>query len=156
MSTIFYCKGWFRAKKRPLEAYTFEKARALHNDGELYCALVGSEDRPTCFLEIARGFVGVGFLDEMLRERLSYAFQEVQPGQLFLSMATWREFDGDSDRVSKGTTYVFRPGGTLHIRREEFIPQHLLETTNSTAEIAGNWERFPVFGGYERLIRAER
>ena len=156
MSTIVFSKGWFRAKKRPLEIYNYEKAQALHKAGELYCALVGSAERPRCFLEIKRGFVGVGFLDEVLREHLSYAFQEKRPGKLFLSMATWREFEGDSDKVSKGTTYLFQPDGTLNIRREQFLPQHILETSHSTADIAGNWEQVPEFGQYEHLTKAER
>ncbi|WP_089503687.1 hypothetical protein [Aquitalea magnusonii] len=156
MSTVSFCKGWFRAKKLSLEAYTYEQAQALHLKGELYCALIGPVASPTCFLEIKHGFVGVGFLDEALREYLTYAFQEKQPGKLFLSMATWREFEGNSDKVSKGTAYLFQPDGTLTISREGFVPVHSLETSSSSADVSGNWEHFPDFGRYEHFTRAER
>lgn len=156
MSTVSFSKGWFRAKKLSLEAYTYEQAHALHQKGEFYCALIGSVASPTCFLEIKHGFVGVGFLDEALRESLTYAFQEKQPGKLFLSMATWREFEGNSDKVSKGTTYLFQTDGTLTMRRECFVPEHSLETSSSSADVSGNWEQLPDFGRYERFTRAER
>lgn len=156
MAEVFYCKGWFRAKKCALEPYTPVQAQALHERGELYCALIGSQTKPTCFLEVKKGFVGVGFLDEQLREVLSYSFQEQEPGRLFLSIATHREFEPSSDKVLKGTSYIFSPAGKLIIRREEFFPSHNLESAESTADISTNWESFPKFGSYGHLAKAER
>ncbi len=156
MSEVFYCKGWFRAKKRALEPYTAVQAQALHEGGELYCALIGSHTNPTCFLEVKRGFVGVGFLDEKLREVLSYSFQEEEPGKLFLSMATHREFEPNSDKVLKGTSYIFSLDGKLIIRREVFSPSHKLDSAERTTDISANWEPFPKFGSYGHLVKAER
>lgn len=156
MSDVFYCKGWFRAKKRALESYTTAQAQALHESGELYCALIGSPTTPICFLEVKRGFVGVGFLDEKLREVLSYSFQEGEPSKLFLSMATHREFESNSDTVLKGTSYIFSLDGKPITRREEFSPSHKLDSAESTTDISDNWEPFPKFGSYSHLARAER
>jgi hypothetical protein len=156
MSAVFYSKGWFRAKKKPLELFSEERARALHEKGELYCALIGSTEKPNCFLEVTSSFVGVGFLDEELRENLSYSFQQKESGRLFLSMATWREYEGSTDKVVNGTTYIFGTNGTLSIRKETFTPEHILETSTNTADVSGNWEKFPLFGNYGCFTRAER
>jgi hypothetical protein len=61
----------------------------------------------------AKGFVGVCFLDEKLRNYLEYKFKEVEPGRLFLSMAIHRTFDGDSDKVARGDSWIFKPDGNV-------------------------------------------
>lgn len=152
---VFFCKSWFRAKRRAIEPWTEEKAQQAHVSGNLYAALIGSQERPRCVLEIAAHFVGVEFLDEQLREALSYQFQLVEPGRLFLSMATYREFVGLSDQVSVGTTYFFSRDGTVKIERLTFEP-HGKETSDSTVDVSPNYSSFPSFGEYGDLIRIER
>lgn len=152
---VFYCKSWFRAKKRPTELWSEADAKAAHESGQAYVALVDSIERPFCFLEITPKAVGVGFLDELLRESLSYDFQEVESGVLFLTMATYREFEGDTDTVVSGSSYIFSRDGQVRIRREFFNP-HRLETASSSADVSTNYAPMPVFGGYEDLIRVER
>ena len=61
--------------------------------------------------------IGVDFLDEHLRERLTYQFQQVAPGNLFLSMAVHRTFDEKSDSIAEGTSYLFNEDGRLTITR---------------------------------------
>jgi hypothetical protein len=152
---IYFCKSWFRAKKRPIEIWPEDQARAAHVNKQYYTVLVDSINRPYCFLEIADKVVGVGFLDEYLRESLTYAFQEFEPGKLFLTMATHREFDGDTDKVASGISYMFDRNGTMQIRREFFNP-HLLETAASSADVGSNYSPMPTFGEYDDLIRVER
>lgn len=115
---MFFCKSWFRAKKRPIEEWSEERARVAHERGELYTVLVGSTAEPWCFLEVTGQFVGVSFLDQRLREALSYDFQEVEPGLLFLTMATYRDFDDASDQVARGTSNIFTRDGSVSVRRE--------------------------------------
>jgi hypothetical protein len=132
-----------------------EQARAAHAARRLYTVVVGSPESPSCFVEVNDKFVGVGFLDERLRESLYYAFKEVEPRRLFLSMATYREFDGNSDIVAAGTTYLFDRHGTVKITRQRFKP-HSVEATEATANVDGNYESWPEFGEYEDLIKVER
>jgi hypothetical protein len=153
---VAYARSWFRARKRATEPLTEAQARALHDAGATYCALIGDPQQPSCFLELGRGFAGVGFLDERLRERLRYQFQERAPGRLFLSMATWREFDGESDTVRQGTTHVFQEDGRVAIRRETFVPAHRAEDAEGRVDVGGHWEDVPAFGLYDRLTRVER
>lgn len=152
---IYYCKSWFRAKKKPTELWPAEKAEAAHRSKQPYTALVGSAEAPYCFLDLADKVVGVGFLDDRLRESLTYAFKEIEAGKLFLTMAVHREFEGDTDKVASGVTYTFEPSGTVQIRREFFNP-HRVETSTSSFDPVPNFAAWPVFGEYDDLIRVER
>ncbi|WP_204267494.1 hypothetical protein, partial [Escherichia coli] len=76
-----------------------------------------------------KDMIGVDFLDEYLRERLTYQFQQVAPGNLFLSMAVHRSFAEKSDSIAEGTSYLFNEDGRLTITRETFSPHHLEESS---------------------------
>jgi hypothetical protein len=152
---IQYCKSWFRAKKCPTELWDEERARKAHMDGTLYCALMGPADAPSHFLELNCDFVGVGFLDRHLREYLYYAFVGAETDRLFLQNATFREFDGATDRVTEGTTYLFQTTGKLTISRQSFSPQ-AREVATSVTDLSGNYEMRPKFGQYDALLVSER
>lgn len=153
--SIFYCKSWFRAKKQPTEVWTCDEAKTAHVNKQHYTVLVDSINRPYCFLDIADKVVGVGFLDENLREPLTYAFQEIAPGKLFLTMATHREFEGETDKVVRGISYVFKQDGSVQMRREFFNPYHL-ETSMTLSDVSMNYASAPEFGEYDDFIRIER
>ncbi|MGI9415947.1 MAG: hypothetical protein ACR2PM_19900 [Hyphomicrobiales bacterium] len=157
MTQTHYCKSWFSAKKRAIQPWDEEQARSAHEGRLPYTVLVGDPESPHAVLLVSgkMNFVGVDFLDERLREALSYSFKEIEPGTLFLSMATYREFDGDEDSVLGGTSYIFKPDGGVIIRREAFDP-HTLEKSETNADVSGNYEAYPSFGDYERLCLIER
>src|SRR6266550_4092128 len=96
---IHYSDGWFRAKKQPGKLWTPGQAKAAYDRCKLYVAIVGLLEKPSAFIEFNKDYVGVEFLDKLLRCYLSYSFQELQPGRLFLTMATHRDFYSDSDQV---------------------------------------------------------
>jgi|APFre7841882724_1041349.scaffolds.fasta_scaffold04635_5 hypothetical protein len=75
---------------------------------------------------------------------------------VFLSMATYREFEGETDKVREGTTYVFDRSGQVKIRRERFIPQHTIESTEARTDVSANYSPAPTFGEYGDLVRKER
>ena len=152
---VYYCKSWFRAKKRPTELLPAETAEAAHRARRPYTVLVGSMVRPDCFVDVTDKVVGVGFLDSHLRETLTYAFMEVEPGRLFLSMAVYREFVAETDKVASGTTYTFDRNGVVQIRRE-CVETRRVETATSSFDPASNYVAKPEFGDYEDLVRAER
>jgi hypothetical protein len=56
---IYYCRSWFRAKKKPTELWSAEKAEAAHRSKRPYTALIGSAQKPHCFLDIADKIIGV-------------------------------------------------------------------------------------------------
>ncbi|MES9906175.1 MAG: hypothetical protein ABW168_26285 [Sedimenticola sp.] len=155
MSELTYCKSWFRAKKCATKILDENQAREAHEKKQEYTVLVGDPNHPHCFIEIYNDFVGVGFLDEQLRESLTYQFQEVELGELFLSMATYRDFDGETDKVLSGSSYLFSQDGKIQIRKEAFNP-HSLEVSDTKGDVSGNYESYPSFGDYFQVTIAER
>jgi hypothetical protein len=151
----FYAKSWFRSKKQPTELWTSEQARAAHLSRTLYTVLVDSPERPSCFLEVTDKFVGVGFLDDSLREYLTYGLNEVEPGRLFLKSFTYREFVGGSGTVKFGATFVFHENGTVRISKQSFNP-HVAEEAESRVDVKDHYFPWPEFGEYDRLIDIQK
>lgn len=153
---IYFCKKWFTAKKYAPEVWTEAQAKEAHEGRQNYSVLVDSIERPFCVILVMAEAVAVDFFDESLRPALSYQFQLVASGRMFLTMAIHREFDGDGDGVAKGTRYTFTEDGKLQIRRETFLPQHSLEVANSPVDVSSNYVLAPEFGRYEEFMRMER
>ena len=153
---IYFCDGWFTAKKFATEVWTQAHAKDAHDNGRDYTVLVDSIERPFCVILVMTNGLVVDFLDERLRPALSYQFQVVAPGRLFLSMGVHREFDGDGDKVASGTSYGFTEDGKVRIDRETFLPTRNLEVANSQTDVSANYEAVPEFGKYEAFMRMER
>lgn len=154
---IYFCEGWFSAKKFAPEVWTEAQAKDAHDNGRAYTVLVDSIQRPFCVIDVMTSkFIGVDFLDEQLREALTYQFQLVPSGRMFLSMAIHREFDGDEDKVAKATRYNFAEDGKLQIRRTTYLPEHSQEVAHGQADVSANYEAVPEFGKYEAFMRMER
>lgn len=155
MKRITFGRSWFRAKKRFTETLSEHKAKIAHEQRQPYVAVMEDDEGIQCFIEANNDYFGVGFLDSALREFLSYQFQEVEPGRLFLSMATHREFDGETDRVKCGTTYYFKFDGSVTVESEDFATANVT-TKKMQTDVSGNWETYPSFGDYVSLTRVER
>lgn len=155
MNDVTYCKSWFRAKKNATQIWDQNVAKEAHESRKPYTVLVGDPDRPYCFIEINNDFVGVSFLDSSLRESLTYQFQEIEKGRLFLSMATYRDFDGATETVKNGTSYMFGQDGAIQVRKESFNP-HNLEVSDTQGDVSGNYELYPKFGDYSSITVADR
>lgn len=153
---IYFCKSWFAAKKLATEVWTEEQAKDAHENGRNYTVLVESIERPFCVILVMANGIAVDFLDEHLRKALSYQFQVVEPGRMFLTMAVHREFDEDGDKVAKGTSYGFSEDGKVRIDREAFLPDHSLEVANGQTDVSSNYVPAPEFGKYEEFMRMER
>jgi len=154
---IYFCEGWFSAKKYAPEIWTEAQAQAAHDSGQKYTVLVDSIERPFCIIDVMTSkFIGVDFLDEHLREALTYQFQLASPGQMFLTMAVHREFDGEEDKVARASRYTFTEDGKLQIRRTEFIPEHSQEVADGEADVTSHYVAVPEFGHYEAFMKMER
>lgn len=152
---VSFGKSWFRARKRLTEKWDEERARKCHEKRQTYVAVLGEDPSPFCFVEINNDYIGVGFLDTLLREYLSYQFQEVEFGRLFLTMATRREFEGDSDNLKSGATYYFKQDGIVTIENEAFTT-NTRSVRETQADVSGNWETYPAFGQYQSIVRLNR
>lgn len=152
---IFYAKSWFRFRKQPTELWTLEKAKAAHQSRTLYSVLVDSPESPSCFLEVTDKFAGVSFLDDYLREYLTYGLRETEPGKLFLKQLTYREFEAGSDTVKFGATFVFQEDGAVQISKESFNP-HVAEVAHARVDVRRHYLPWPEFGEYDRLMEIQK
>lgn len=155
MEAVMYGKSWFLAKRRFTETWDDSKARAAHVSRKPYTAAISDQHSVVAIIDVNNDYLGVDFLDELGRDFLSYQFQELEPGRLFLTMATHREFAEKTDAVKSGTTYYFKPDGRVTIEKEDFtIPQ--LSESEKQVDVTGNWEAYPTFGDYGSITRVDR
>lgn len=152
-----YVEKWSRGYKELLGPLTEEEARARHDKGGWYTVLVDSTVTPSCFIEVVgeNGYVGVNFLDGHLRSYLVYAFQQSEPGKLFNSVGTFRTFVGDSDEVATVETYRFGREGKVTVERRD-LQTDVVEVGSREIDVTPNFEGWPEFGQYERLLIVER
>lgn len=152
---IFFCTGWFERKKFAPEFLSEAKAREVDSDGGRYSVLIDSRTRPSCIVEIVHetDFVGVYFLDELLRSHVKYLFGRQPDGRLFLTTVKIREFEGDTDRIIGGRDLVFSTDGEVKAR--EFDAEET-RTGTGWADVSGNYSPYPEFGEYDDLVREER
>lgn len=150
-----YCEKWFKAEKRPIGLLTVEAARRLHNDRKSYAVVLSSGASIGPVISVAPPWVSVAYLDDQLREYLSYDFKEVEPHKLFLKMATHREYREGSDDILRVRRCAFDVSGAVTVEQKDLQSGEVseLESIDSLEE---NWEKFPPFGDYEGISREER
>lgn len=146
------------SKQKTVDANILEEAsKFAHENSRVYYATIYNGDTPVNFLEINKDFYRVGFLDEHLRTYLSYDFQGSNNGKLFLSKATYFEFQGDTDKKAKITNYLFKEDGSLTIIETDSITrEQVIQEAKNKIDVSGNYEDYPKFGKYEALIKKER
>ncbi len=154
---VFYCEGWFRARKRAIVVLSESEALARHNSGKLYTVLLGSIETPECFIEVVgeNNFAGVNFLDENLRVILVYAFQRGDDGALFLSSANSYRYVEQSDKAAAAEQYYFNRDGTVYIHDVD-VSSGSERIAEKSVDLRGNYEAWPEFGNYQHLIQRER
>ncbi|WP_395647347.1 hypothetical protein [Terricaulis sp.] len=154
---LSYARGWFRTEKMVIDPLTPEAARALHDAGALYTVIVGPAEKPRAFLEVSgeTGYVGVNFLDAELRAYLTYDFQRRGDEPLFLSGGSYAEFVGRTDDVALWEQYRFFKEGRVHVSRSRKADE-TEEVGERSIDVSANYEAWPDFGDYRRLLIIER
>lgn len=156
MNELFFCDKWSGNYKEPRGLMSKSSAEVAHGKRKTYTVLVGSENKPSCVLDVGDGFVFVNFLDIHLRKYLSHQFIEIEPGELFLQQAVERKFKGDSDTVASAKEFKFKIDGVVHVREVTLFPESVVDEYDVLADISGCYEHYPSFGEYESLIIRER
>jgi hypothetical protein len=154
---VHYCQKWSRGYKQRLSPLTEAQASEAHRSGKLYTAVIGVPDRPAVFIEVVgeNNYVGVGFLDDELRDFLAYSFQRIDDGRLFLSMASFREYVGRSDQVAAAQLYLFNISGSVEVQETDIL-KDIRRTGTRKLDIAANFEAWPNFGQYDHLTHRSR
>jgi len=152
---IDYCEKWFSAGKRPIKPLSEAEARRRHGARTPYTALIGGQEAPSHVISIAADWVSVGFLDRALREYLSYSFQEMRPGKLFLVSAGYRDFEEGGAEPVTFAMFSFKESGELVVERRDLRSSDVQEVEHNV-DVSSNWEEYPEFGEYGAVKRAER
>lgn len=139
------------------EEWNEKRARTAHERREHYAVLIELPDGTYRMIEACGDYFGIEFIDNRQRAFLSYQFQELEPGRLFLTMALYREFEGSTTRVTNSRTYRSRPDGSLIIHEEDAdSPTATRLESKEPIDVSSNWEPYPAFGDYQSLTRIER
>jgi hypothetical protein len=154
-------KTKYGRKKVTNETLLLEAAKHAHDNELVYYSTILENEKPYCYLEINKGFYRVCFLDEYLRKYMSYDFtdnfKEVNADKLFLSLITFWEFEGSTDKMVKITDHIFKPDGSFHMIERDLITNEQIDSeAKNRIDITANWENYPEFGKYDSLIRKER
>jgi hypothetical protein len=153
----YYVGQWARGYKSLRRPLTEAQARASHESGKWYTVLVGDALRPSAFIEVVgeNKYVGVNFLDEYLRDYLIYNFQRDASGLLFMTSGTFRRYETESDTLIAVEEYRFKPVGQLTVTRTD-LRTNTQEVGSKEIDVTPNYESWPEFGRYERLLVHER
>ena len=157
MEKVYYCKGWSRHWKEPIELWSEEQARKAYEARTPYTALLGSVKRPRCFVESGGDVSVVGFLDQYLRNWVTHVFKEVQPSTMFLEQISHQSYVGDTDKIKEGVVLFFDQDGTSKAIRTFYDPPPRTRQKGSgRADVNTHYSPRPAFGEYEELTRMDR
>jgi hypothetical protein len=155
--TITYCVTWSSDQMAPVESLSEDEARARHDAGELYTAVLsdGPESPPRLVERRADGVHIARFIEQRGRDEMIYAFEPMD-GRLFLVEASINTINDAGKALTTDMT-VFRPDGIVEAR----IRDHVAKSSKSTGDIPDRdvsmcWEDIPAFGDYDSITRIER
>jgi hypothetical protein len=152
---VYYCEKWFNPGKRATRPLDEAAARRRHDARQPYTALMGSLEAPSHVISLAEPWVSVTFMDDALRGYLRYDFKETRHGKLFLTMAVYREFEGESMDPVTFAEFTFREDGHATTERRDRQSGNAFESER-VVDVSANWEDYPQFGDYTSLCRKER
>ena len=153
---IAYARAWNVAEQRPEHALTESEARACHETGERYSALIGDGDltEKVITLELGIGVVTARFLDRLQRVALVRVYAQRAGDRVF---GEWTAFYNYADDDLRGTrplvldTTTFGKDGSW--RTSVQYVDGYETSTGFVLDVADRWESVPAFGDYESIGR---
>lgn len=153
MINIVYCSKWSLFKKQPIEIFETEVALKYHNTGKRYSVLIYKDDNLINVIELDKDGAIVRFLDEDMNIFLLYGFRKKENSKLFLNTAYHYTYKNGIE--VEQTLFNFKDTGELFMEKRNNKSGNV-EEREAVVDISYNWEEFPQFGDYFRLIRVER
>jgi hypothetical protein len=154
--TVRYCERWNNKQRTPIFALSEDDARARHDSGDLYTAVLGDDETPTVVeVFLTDGYVGVRWLEPHGRDAMRYAFRRTED-RLFLSEVTINTVSVQGKVVEAESTLI-TPDGSVAVSRFDNVNR----TVSAAEPTLGNdvtamWEDIPRFGDYASITRRER
>jgi len=152
--SMTYCDRWNRITRTPIEPLEESEARRRHAAGQLYTAVVWTSDHVENYVEVRleTGYVSVKFLDEQRRLMLTYTFDVVEAGRMFL--VETRVVDPDD--YANNEVYCFGLDGSMKRKLASLDYTEGAEDKMTGPHLAAMFEPVPPFGRYESVLRRER
>jgi hypothetical protein len=162
MKPCAYATDWSFGYDRIHKPMSEQQAREIHLTRKPfsgYAAIFGSPAAPTHCVKVSFNerdlFYLCMWIDALRRKHTEFQFKRLEPGRLFLTIASEFWYDGDSDRMATTIQYLFNPTGTVRIIKSD-RSSGIHEHRDSKCDVTGNWEPLPEFGRYDGLLTAER
>lgn len=150
---ILYYQSWFRYKKIPRNPLEEEVAQQYHGKGKPYVAVVSEGGSITHVIEVGKTSVHVLFMDLQGDNYLSYDFQRKNEDDVFLSAAYYYEYE--VHEMVENIMFSFHENGELIMAKWDSKTGNL-EESEAMVDVACNWDKYPEFGEYSRLLQEER
>jgi len=154
MMELTYYKKWFIREKKAINELSYEEAKEKHLKKEPYTVLVKDDNIIKYIIDIASRFILVNFMNDRLRPYLIYEFHVKENNKIFLKMASYYEYNEDEERT-ESILFNFSENGKIAMERRNLTNQEM-EERDLDYSVDCNWDEFPDFGNYERLLNEER
>lgn len=156
--TITYADRWSRRKRTVVGPLDEDAARARHDRGEPYTAVLDDPERPRVVIEPALkgGVVRSRFFDDALRNYMTYVFTRPPDtdGDLFLEQLTLQRYDDDG-ALTTDEHWIFEPPNIAHVKKRDHSTREA-ERYDVESDLSQNHEPPPAFGEYDSISRIER
>lgn len=149
---IFYCRKWWFPRKKPIEILNEETARSSHLKGEEYTAVLKQNDIFSHIIEISKKDVFVHFMDDNGMNYITYAFHKEEE-RLFMNAAYYHNYENEKE--IELMVFSFKKDGELCMEKRNLISGEVDER-EAVVDVSCNWDVFPEFGNYSRLLVLER
>jgi hypothetical protein len=154
--TVSYCERWNNKQKTPIFPMSEDEARARHESGELYTAVLGDHETPTVVeVFLTEGYVGVRWLESHGKDAMRYAFRRFED-RLFLSEVAINTVSAEG-RVVEAESTLIKPDGTVEVSLFDNVNRTVkTEEPQIGKDVTAMWEDIPDFGDYASITRRER
>lgn len=92
-------------------------------------------------------------MNENTERYLTYAFNRKSEKDIFLNAAYFYNYHNEIQ--TEIMVFSFNEDGELYMEKRDLINGEV-ETRESIVDVSCNWEKYPEFGEYSRLIVLER
>lgn len=150
---ILYCSKWWFARKRPIEILDETTACNNHIQGIDYSVVMSESGIVYCILEMSLNDIFVNFMNEDGEKYLTYAFHREKEDDIFLNAAYYHNYENNIE--TEMIIFGFKTDGELCMEKRNIINGDV-EERESVVDISCNWDKYPKFGDYSRLIVLER
>lgn len=95
----------------------------------------------------------VNFINDSQVRYLTYAFHRERNDDIFLNAAYYHNYEEGVEKEL--TIFGFKTNGELLMEKRNLLSGDM-EEKESRVDVSGNWDKYPEFGDYFRLLQLER